>query len=186
MMWLNLSKNVANWAKGNSIPRNLLGISSAWWFLVIGLLLSAVAVVAIARYRRDCLAMVPASEFGRAQMLFLIVLWVPVIGAFTQAFPGLSNRGVFLVQASFWITAALCSLIVVSLTGKTQHGAAEPRGSSDASWRLSRRFWVCLCLVPILVYVLAHLTLASHSGSLPYNQVRFSHPPAEEPGPARP
>jgi len=186
MMWLNLSKNVSNWAKGNHIPQSVLGVDSASWFLAIGVLLSAVAVIAIARHRRDCLAIVPASEFGWAQMLFLIVLWVPVVGAFTQALPGLSGRGVFLVQASFLITASLCSLIVVSLTGAPRPGPAEPRGPSDASWALGWKYWACLCLVPILLYVTAYLTVASHDGPLPGSQVRFSRPPAAEPAPTRP
>ncbi len=186
MMWLNLSKNVSNWTKGNYIPQSVLGIDPASWFLAIGVLLSAVAVVAIARHRRGGMAIVPSSDFGKAQVLFLIVLWVAVVGAFTQALPGLSGRGVFLVQASFLITAALCSLIVVNLVGAPRPGPAAPRGPSDTSWRLGWRFWVCLGLVPFLLYVVAHLTLASHDGPLPYSQVRFSRPAAAEPAPTRP
>lgn len=186
MMWANLSKNVSNWAKGNSIPQSVLGVDSASWFLAIGVLLSAVAVVAIARYRRDCLAIVPTSDFGKAQMLFLIILWVAVIGAFTQAFPGLSGRGVFLVQASFWVTAGLCSLIVVSLKDEAEPTPVELRGPSDASWQPGRRIWVCLGLVPFLLYVVAYLTVTSHDGPLPYSQVRFSVAPAAGPAPTRP
>jgi hypothetical protein len=186
MMWANLSKNVVNWAKGNHIPQGVLGISPSWWFLSIGVLLSAVAVVAVIRQHQGRLALSPASNFGRAQMLFLIILWVPVIGAFTQALPGLSNRGVFLVQASFLITAGLCSLIVVSLRDAAWSEATEPRVPSDASWRLGWRFWACLCLMPLLLYVTAYLTLASHEGPLPYSQVRFSNPSAAEPAPTRP
>jgi hypothetical protein len=177
MMWANLHKNVVNWLKGNHIPPDVLGMDSTWWLLAIGVLLSAVVIVAIARHHRGRLAMSPASDFGRAQMLFLLVLWVAVLGAFTQALPGLSSRGAFLVHASFWITAGLCSLIVVNLTDEARVRPAEPRGPADASWRLGRRFWVCLCLVPILLYVVAFLTLASHAEPLPGSQSRFS--PAE-------
>ena len=186
MMWANLSKNVSNWAKGNHIPQDVLGVDSRGWFLAIGVLLCAVPVVAIVQQYRGRLALAPATDFGRVQMLFLIVLWVPVVGAFTQAMPGLSGRGVFLVQASFWITAGLCSLIVVSLTGAPRPGPAEPRGPSDACCALGRRFWACLCLVPILLYVAAYLTVASHDGPLPGSQVRFARPPAAEPAPTRP
>ena len=236
MMWANLSKNVANWIKGNHIPQEVLGMDSTGWFLAIGLLLSAVAAVAIVRQYRGRLTLAPASEFGRAQMLFLIVLWVPVVGAFMQALPGLSGRGVFLVQASFWITAALCSLILVNLTGEPRPGPAEPgyafsanhgdvmggsakaaglgdgctasreghrqaslddatrmrlntygpRRPSDACWRLGWRYWACLCLVPILLYVAAYLTLASHDGPLPGRQTRFSRTAVAEPVSTRP
>jgi len=143
-------------------------------------------VVAIVRQHRGRLSLSPASDFGRAQILFLIVLWVPVVGAFTQALPGLSGRGVFLVQASFWITAGLCSLIVVSLRDAPRSQPVEQRGPSDAFWRLGRRLWLCLCLVPLLLYVVAYMTMASHDGPLPGSQVRFSRTPAGEPASTRP
>jgi hypothetical protein len=186
MMWANLSKNIPNWAKGGHVPQVVLGIGSSWWFLSIGVLLSAVAVVAIVRQHQGRLASSPASDFGRAQMLFLVVLWIAVGGAFTQALPGLSNRAVFLVQASFLITAGLCSLVVVSLRGSVWSGPAEPRAPSDASWRLGWGFRACLCLAPVLLYAIARLTAASHEGPLPYSQERFTRPPVAEPAPTRP
>jgi hypothetical protein len=182
MMWANLSKNVTNWAKAQNIPPSLLGVGSTWWFLFVGVLLSAFVIVAIVRHSSGRLALVPASDFGRTQMLLLIVLWVPVIGAFMQAMPGMSGRGVFLVHASFWITAGLASLIVVSLTDKTGPGPLEPARPSEASWRL----WACLCLVPLLLYIVAYLTVASHDGPLPGSQVRFSGSPAGEPASTHP
>ncbi|MBN1508119.1 MAG: hypothetical protein JW955_14805 [Sedimentisphaerales bacterium] len=186
MMWLNLSKNISNWANGKHIPPGVLGADSALWFLLIGALLAGVMVVAIVQHRRGRLPLAPASDFGRTQILFLLILWIAVIGAFTQALPGLSGRGVFLVQASFLITAGVCSLIVVSLRGQAQPQLAEPRQPSEASWRLGWTFWACLCLVPLLLFVTAYLTVASHDGPLPHSQVRFSPPPAAESTPARP
>ena len=186
MMWLNLSKNVLNWTRGNHIPRSVLGVESTWWFGTIGVLLSAGVVVAIVRQRRGLLAICPASEFGRVQWLFLLILWVAVLGAFTQALPVLSGRGVFLVQTSFWITAALCSLIVVNLRDRPQEQPVQPRGPSDLFWRMGWRFWVCLCLVPLVLYVVASLTVASHKEPLPGSQVRFAPPPADKPASIRP
>jgi hypothetical protein len=186
MMWLNLSKNVLNWTKGKNIPPDVLGVNSTWWFLVIGALLSVVAAVAIARHHCGRLPLVPAGDFGRTQMLFLLILWIPIVGAFTQALPGLSGRGVFLVQASFLITAGLCSLIVVSLREQARPEPSQPRGPSDASWRFGWKFWTCLCLMPLFLYVTAYLTVASHNGPLPYSQVRFSRPPAAASAPIRP
>jgi len=181
-MWLNLSKNVSNWAEGNHIPQSVLGIRSAWWFLAIGVLLSAVMVVVVVRPP----ALGPASGFGRARMLLLVVLWIPVVGAFTQALPRLASRSTFLVQASFLITASLCSLIVVSLTEMPRSQPVPPHGPSDSSWRMGWKFWACLCLVPLLLCVVTWLTVASHDGPLPGSQVRFSQMPAGEPSSTRP
>jgi hypothetical protein len=174
MMWSNLSKNVGNWAKAQQIPADVLGIGSTWWCAALGVLLSAVAVVSVMQHRRNRLALAPATELGRAQVLFLLVLWVPVLGAFTQALPGMSGRGVLLVHVSFWMTAGLCALIVVSLTEAGKPELSASRAATDPSWRPGRGFWIGLCLVPFLLYGIARLTVASHGESLPGSQSRFS------------
>ena len=106
--------------------------------------------------------------------MFLLILWVSVIAALTQALPGMSSKGVFLVHVSFWITAGVCSLIVVVLREETTYEVAEPRPASDTSWRLGWRGWACFCLVPLLLYAVGYLTVASHDKSLPGSQLRFS------------
>ncbi len=74
MMWSNLYKNVLNWAKGNHIPDYLFGVRTEWWFLLVGLMLSAGILVAIVRLHRQDLPLAPSSEFGRGQLLFLVIL----------------------------------------------------------------------------------------------------------------
>ena len=172
MLWSNVQKNIENWAKGNHLPPDLLGLGTRWWFLIVGVLLSAVVVAAIVPRRR--LALVPASDLGRGQLLFLLLLWISVLAAFTQALPGMASRGVFLVHVSFWLTAGLSSLIVVGMTERPQGGVGASRVGPDAPWRFGPRFWGALCLVPLLLYVTARLTVASHDGPLPGSQSRFS------------
>ncbi len=174
MTWSNFSKNVVNWAKRDHIPPDLLGIDSTWWFLAIGALLSATVVVALVRHHSGRLALSPQSAFGRGQLLFLLILWASVIAALAQTLPGMSSKGTFLVHVSFWITAAVCSLIVVMLREEAICEVAEPRPASDASWRLGRPVLVCFCLVPLLLYGVAYRTVASHDELLPGSHLRFS------------
>jgi len=173
MMWLNLSKNAANWLKNNHIPDDLLGIASTWWLLIVGGLLFAAFLVAIIRHDRGRLALVPANDFGRAQWLFLLILWIATIGASMQALPNMSSRGVFLVHVSFWITAGLCSLIVLAARGQPTGEPADPRPVSTNSWRLGWAFRIVLCLVPVLLFALAAMTVASHEEPLSGSQLRF-------------
>ncbi|MHC4569938.1 MAG: hypothetical protein ACYTE3_29810, partial [Planctomycetota bacterium] len=119
MMWSNLHKNVRTWARGSHIPEQFFGIPTGWWFLIVALLLSAAVLVAIIRHRRGQLSMAPSAPFGRGQLLFLVILWVAVIGAFTQAMPGMARKGAFFVHTSFWITGGICSLIVLALSDRT-------------------------------------------------------------------
>lgn len=174
MTWSNFSKNVVNWAKRDHIPPDLLGIGSTWWFLIIGALLSATVVVAIVRHYGRHLALSPKSAFGRGQLLFLLILWVSVIAALTQALPGMSSKGTFLVHVSFWITAGVCSLIVVMVRKEATYEVAEARPASDTSWRLGWPVLVCFCLMPFLLYAVAYLTVASHAELLPGSHLRFS------------
>ena len=146
--------------------------------MLVGVVLSVVIVVAVVRHRRGRLPLSPSTDFGRTQLLFLVVMWIPVLGAFTQALPRMSSRAALLVHMSFWLSAGLCSLIVLSLGGRAGESTTEMREPSDTSWRLGRRYWIGMCLLPVFLYPVAYLTVASHAEPLPGSHLRFA--PAAE------
>jgi hypothetical protein len=148
MMWSNLCKNVRNWAKGDHIGDHFFGIRTEWWFLLVGLMLSAMVLVAIIRYRRGKLPLAPSSAFGRGQLLFLIILWVAIAGAFTQAFPGMARKGTFFVHTTFWITGGICSLLVLGLSGRPACQPEPQLAASGHFWRPGIRHWISWLLVP--------------------------------------
>jgi dolichyl-phosphate-mannose--protein O-mannosyl transferase len=174
MMWDNLHKNVINWAKGKHIPEHLFGIPAQWWFMIVGLVLSAIILTAIIRRRRKDLPLAPSSGFGRGQLLFLIILWIAIAGAFTQTLPGMARKGAFFVHVTFWITGGICSLIVLVLSDKTRPISKEQIAASDQSWKLSLRTWISWLLVPVLIFLLAYLTISSHNEELSGSQLRFT------------
>lgn len=185
MMWSNLFKNVRNWAKGNAIPEQFFGVPAGWWFLLVGVMLSAMVLVAIVRQRRHELPLAPAGVFGRGQLLFLIILWVAIAGAFMQAFPGMDSKGVFFVHLTFWITGGICSLIVLGLSGRPG-GESEPQSAqgclpavaaSDHFWKPGPRYWISWLLIPLLIIVLAYLTASLSQGPLPGSNLRFENVP---------
>jgi hypothetical protein len=174
MMWANLHKNVLNWAKGDRIPEHLFGIRAEWWFLLVGLILSAMILTAIIRHRRRDLPLAPCNDFGPGQLLFLVILWIAVAGAFTQAFPAMAGKGVFFVHLTFWITGGICSLIVLGLSGKPTPQPEAQLAVSDYFWRPGTRYWISWLLVPVLIILLAYLTVASHDEALPDSHMRFT------------
>ncbi|MHC4509377.1 MAG: hypothetical protein ACYTAO_10540 [Planctomycetota bacterium] len=176
MMWSNLHKNVRNWARGDHIPEQFFGIPTGWWFLLVALLLSATVLAAIIRHRRQQLPLAPSSAFGRGQLLLLIILWVAIAGAFTQALPGMARKGTFFVHTTFWITGGICSLIVMTLSGKTRPPEAQ-LAASDTAWKPSLRSWATWLLVPILIIVLGYLTASLSEGPLPGSHLRFGNAP---------
>jgi hypothetical protein len=174
MMWANLHKNVLNWAKGKHIPENLFGIPAQWWFLLVGLVLSAMILLAIIRHRRQDLPLAPPGDFGRAQLLFLVILWIAIVGAFMQAFPGMAGRGVFFVHVTFWVTGGIGSLIVLGLSGRPTRRTEAQISASDRFFRPGRRYWISWLLVPVLIILLAYLTVSSHDETLPGSHLRLT------------
>jgi len=173
MMWSNLFKNVRNWAKGRHIPEQLFSIRIEWWFLLVAVCLSLMVVIAIVRYRRQSLPLAPSSPFGRAQLLFMALLWIPIIGALLQAFPGIATKGVFFVHTTFWITGAICSIIVLSLSGQAWPQPEPELPAPDRFWKPGIKYWIALLLVPLFVLLLAYLTVASHKELLFGSHLRF-------------
>jgi hypothetical protein len=174
MMWANLHKNVLNWAKDNHIPEHLFNIPAQWWFLLVGLILSAVILKAIFRRHRQDLPLAPSCDFGRGQLLFLVILWIAIAGAFTQALPGMARKGIFFVHLTFWITGGICSLIVLGLSGKSTPQPEANIAASDQFWEPGLRHWISLLLIPVLIMLLTYLTTASHDEPLPGSNLRFA------------
>jgi len=162
------------WANGNHIPENLFGIPAQWWFLMVGIMLSSMILISIFRHRRQDLPLAPSGNFGRGQLLFLAILWIAVVGAFTQAFPGMGGKGVFFVHVTFWITGGICSLIVLGLSDKPKTIPEIQIAASDQFWKPGVRYWVSWLLVPVLIMLLAYLTTASHDEPLPGSHLRFT------------
>lgn len=174
MMWTNLHKNVINWAKGNHIPEHLFGIPTHLWFLIVALILSAMILTAIIRHRRQDLPLAPSCDFGRGQLLFLIILWIAIAGAFTQALPGMARKGAFFVHVTFWITGGICSLIVLVLSGKSRYQPDSQVPASDFFWKSGLRHWISWLLIPVLIILLAYLTVLSHDEILSGSHLRFT------------
>jgi hypothetical protein len=173
MMWNNLHKNVLNWAKGNNIPEFFFGIKTHWCFLIVGLLISAMILLAIIRHRRQKLPLAPSSAFGKGQLLFLVILWIAVIGAFIQAFPNMARKGVFFVHVTFWVTAGISSLIVLSFSGKPKFFSESQLTASDYSWKPGKRYFISLLIIPALIFLLAYLTVSLDEKPLSGSHLRF-------------
>ena len=174
MMWANLHKNVLNWANGKHIPEHLFGIRTEWWFLIVGLILSAMILAAIIRRHCQDLPLSPSGDFGRGKLLFLVILWIAVVGAFTQALPAMAGKGVFFVHLTFWFTGVICTLIVLGLSRKSGIQSEAQIAASDQFWKLGVRHWVSWLLVPVLIILLAYLTVSSHDEPIPGSHLRFT------------
>jgi hypothetical protein len=90
-----------------------------------------------------------------------------------QAFPRMDHKGVFFVHTTFWITAGLCSLIVLMLSDKPVLQPEAQLASSDQLWKPG--IWHCLSwlLIPVLIFILAYLTTSLSDEPLSGSHLRF-------------
>ena len=174
MQWENLHRNVRVWSENGYLAQELFGVAPQHWVWLVAVLLSALLSWAIVRHRRGKLGLVPNTSFGRAQLLFLLLLWLAVVADFTRALPSLKGRGVLFVHLTFWLTALVCSLLVLWLSEKSAAEFSEDGvAADDVAWVLGRRYWWCWAIIPVLLFVLAKLTVALHAQPLPGSHLRF-------------
>lgn len=172
--WENFSKNVRNWTKAGILREGLFGLEPQWWFLLVGLMLSGLVVAVLIRHCRSGVAFVPATPLGRAQLVFLVLLWLAALAAFTQAFPTLSARGPLLVHVTFWLIAAVCSFLAVCGPAPYEPPTTDTVVLPDhATWRLGWKHGAAWVGVLALVPLLAKLSVASHTAPLPGSHLRF-------------
>lgn len=172
MQWENLSKNLKDWTASQTLGDGLFGLAPQRWFFIVALLLSAVLAWAIWKHCRGDLPFVPTDAFGRAQLLFLSLLWLAVVADFTRVIPVLKSKGVLYVHVTFWLTALLCTMIVLLLRKGTA-AMKDAVASDDTSWRLKWQYGICWLAVPLLIFTLAKLTMAMHTEPLPGSHLRF-------------
>jgi hypothetical protein len=174
MMWENLYKNVKHWNDPNNpvLAPTVFGIDNHWCFIAVAMLLSVVAIVAFIRQNQGRIQLTPPGVLGRIRWLFLLVLWIALAGDFANALPDLKHQGRLFVQFTLWLTAGVCSLIVVSLP----EGFAlleDTRPANDRYWKTR---WVGLAgivLAPAIIYGLAWSSVNSHDEPLKGSHLRF-------------
>ena len=86
---------------------------SAWfWFTLIYLCASVAAIGLMVRHARQPIALIPPAWLGRGQLMYLVFLWVIVIGNFERALIGFS-QGRLLTEGVIFINAVLVTAMIL-------------------------------------------------------------------------
>jgi hypothetical protein len=94
------------------MPPVLLGLSADAWFNLAYLALAFVAIAAIRHHYLHPLALVPATDAGKAQLLYLVFLWWMVAGNFERAIVSFAPQRL-VTEGVIHLHALLCSLLVL-------------------------------------------------------------------------
>ena len=119
--FLNLHKLVGTWVGNKSIPATLkapflefLEFSPHVWFRVVWWSATAVGAVLLIMHLRRRLEIIPASWVGRGQLLYVLFLWLMVIGNLMRAIPGYTDSRM-VTEWMLFMNACLATLLVVIL-----------------------------------------------------------------------
>ena len=168
--FLNLHKLVITWVEQRSIPETLkapffasIEASPHTWFRVVWYSATLVASVLLLRHLKRRLELIPQSWVGKGQLLYLLFLWLMVIGNLMRAIPGFSD-GRMVTEWVIFMNACVATLLVVAL----------PRESLDSSvwnqrpaWPTLKSTWIRgLALAAVLIGVYGYSTLAMYQEHL--------------------
>ncbi|HET6323460.1 MAG TPA: hypothetical protein VFG04_02075 [Planctomycetaceae bacterium] len=120
LMWVNLEKNVVDWTSGHppamptAMRMPLLGFSlSAWgWFNVVFGIAAMAFVMLLNIHTRRRLPLLEQSWLGRGQWLYLMLLWVFVIGNFGKALVHFTEARL-LTEGWITLSAVLATMLLL-------------------------------------------------------------------------
>jgi hypothetical protein len=173
MPWENLHQNLETWTKLGFLAEPLFRLSPQTWLGLSATLLAGLLLWAILQHWRGALIWLPPQPFGRAQVLFLWILWVALAGDFTRALPNFNSRSVLFVHVSFWLTAACCTGLLLALSSATETLPAATPTAEAERWRWEKLAGLAVLAGLVLIFLLAKLTLAMHTEPLPGSRLRW-------------
>jgi hypothetical protein len=110
--YLNLSRLPSDWIKAELIPESMYGLPTAIWFDLAYFALGIAVVVLLVRHSREPLALVPSSPLGKAQMLYLALLWWMVVGNLARALGGFAPQRL-VTEGVIHLNAVVCTVLVL-------------------------------------------------------------------------
>jgi hypothetical protein len=108
LTYLNLSKNPEEWIKLKAMPPVLYGLSANAWFNLAYVGFSTVFVLLWLKHRRQPLAILSTTWLARDQMLYLVFLWVMVLGNFERALPSFAPQRL-VTEGVIFLNATVCT-----------------------------------------------------------------------------
>lgn len=148
--YLNLHKNVGTWVGNGAVPATMraplveaIELPALYWFAAVWLAAAVVGIILLTVHCRRPLDILPPSWIGKGQLLYVLFLWVMVIGNLMRAIPGYTeNRMV--TEWVLLINACLATLLIALLPH-------APSGQfvkvTLPGWSSLRATWLCGLLV---------------------------------------
>jgi hypothetical protein len=182
--YLNLRKNPGVWLNAKAVPELLYGLSPQTWFNIAHLLIAALLLTLLLIHAKSPLPFIPTNALGKAQLLFLVLLWWIVLGNFERALVHFAPQRL-ITEGIIFLNALLCTLIVL-----------WPRSETTLHFQpaisLSRTFhflWLAALLTPTLCWAVTRLAYGNTQAPFANRHIRFgpdATATAQKPNPDKP
>jgi hypothetical protein len=169
--FLNLYKLVETWVGNGAVPPELkapllgfIELPPSAWFCIVWWTAAAVGGMLLLMHQRRRLDIVPETWTGKGQLLYVLFLWLMVIGNLARAIPGFSN-GRMVTEWVVFMNASLATLLIVALPRNSQQDTTnESEAARHArAWPSLARTWMWgLVAASVLIAVYGYLTLAMY------------------------
>ncbi len=171
--FLNLHKLVETWVENKSVPPTLkaplLGFIEATpltWFNVVWWTAAAACGLLLLLHQRRRLEIVPATWIGKGQLIYVVFLWLVVIGNLDRAIPGFNN-GRMVTEWVLFMNASFATFLIVALPGRGQRAESVSSRQPPAAWSSLAKTWLLgLSAVVLMIGLYGYLTLAMYQPHL--------------------
>jgi len=171
--YLNLSKNPEEWVHAKAMPAVLYRLSPDAWFGFAYGTLSLVFVTLLMAHRREPLALLSISWLARGQLLYLVFLWLMVVGNFERALVAFTAQRL-ITEGVIFLNAALCTVgLFLSVPAEVR-----PLPQTTPPWRQLLPKAIAIGVLVMALSVLAEwavvrLTYGDRQAGLGARHIRF-------------
>ena len=174
MLWMNLRRSPMLWLDRYHIfTKNVVVGLPAWqWFAIGGALVSLLALHALYLYSKGRLSFAPATAFGKAMLILILLTWITMIGSIAMDLPNPTTAGFPLGELTLFALATITTALLLGLTdtGVTPPGDVAP---SDKRWRVGPGYGVSWFASVIIVFLCTAYALYHFDGPDAGSRLRF-------------
>lgn len=163
MTWVNISKNLTSvWLKAGTVQAHFYGLDAYTWLSIAYLALAAVILLLLRAHLHHPLAVLPASNLGRGQLLFAVLLWWIVLGNLSRVLPFAPAR--LVTEGLIHVNACAVTLLVLVYPRPHAEPFAPPPCPRAPVWA---------AVSVLLIGLLSWHTLSLYDGPAPGARFRF-------------
>ena len=168
--FLNLHKLVHTWIKNKSVPETLkapflefIELSPNTWFRVVWYSATAAGTILLLVHLRRQLDIIPTSWIGKGQLLFVLFLWLMVIGNLMRAIPGFDDNR----MGTEWIIFMNACVVTLLAGLLPRPSTVQPTAQNCFQWPALKVTWIRgLILASVLMSAYGFITLTIYQEHL--------------------